>query len=159
MGWRIKYEGSPESGGTIEKYRCPSCGMEAYATEFPRYFFDKDGKWHDPNFCPWCGSDNREEQPETWTRLDVIIRNLEILREQYEEVKDLPEDEKWNYWEDEYGSSLLYGIDCHVIFQGDPPCLLDERGLSIDPKDPKERWARDDACAECKAIWLMGKYE
>lgn len=153
--WKIKYEGSPESGGTIGKYTCPYCGKSAYATEFPRYFEDENGHWHDPKYCPWCGH-NMNDYDKIPTKAEVIRDNMNNLIHSYEEYKD---DEDAIWWEDEYGGSLLYGIDCHVVFQGEPPCLLDERGLSIDPKTKEERWARDDACAECKAIWLMGKYE
>lgn len=67
------------------------------------------------------------------------------------------EDECW--WKDEYGNDLTEMIDCHVVFEGDPPCLLDERKIEWEPKAAKDRIAKQDACAECKAIWLMEKYE
>lgn len=153
--WKIKIEGSAESGGTIGKYTCSECGKSAYATEFPRYFEDKDGKWHDPKFCPNCGSHNADFDYIP-TKAEVIRDNMQNLIYSYNENKD---DKDIQWWCDEYGGDYLFGIDCHVVFQGEPPCLLDERNISIDPKEEKERWARDEACAECKAIWLMGKYE
>ena len=153
--WKIKYEGSPESGGTIGEYTCPFCGKSAYATEFPRYFEDEKGHWHDPKFCPNCGH-NMNDYDKIPTIAEVIRDNMTNLIHSYEEYKD---DKDIQWWCDEYGGDYLFGIDCHVVFEGEPPCLIEERGLSHDPKTKEERWARDDACAECKAIWLMGKYE
>lgn len=54
--WIIKIEGKPESGGTIGIYECSNCHKKACVTEFPQYFFDEKGIWHDPVYCPWCGS-------------------------------------------------------------------------------------------------------
>ena len=62
--WILKIEGKAESGGTIGLYECSNCHKKAYATEFPHYFEDEKGHWHDPHFCPWCGSDNRKEGAE-----------------------------------------------------------------------------------------------
>lgn len=56
--WILKIDGKPESGGTIGLYECSNCHKKAYATEFPRYFEDEKGRWHDPHYCPWCGSKN-----------------------------------------------------------------------------------------------------
>lgn len=158
MAWKIKIEGSAESGGTLGKYTCSRCGKSEYATLFPRYFFDEKQHWHHPNFCPWCGADNREHE-DGWTKAEVIIDQLQELIQSYKEWKADGSPDDFYWWKDEYGGNLTDDIDCHVIFEGEPPCLIEERGLSHDPKTKEERWARDDACAECKAIWLMGKYE
>ena len=153
--WRIKYEGSPESGGTVGKYTCPFCGKSAYATEFPRYFEDENGHWHDPKYCPNCGH-NMNDYDKQPTIAEVIRNNMDNLMWSYKEYGQ--EEDSW-WWEDDCGGDYLFGIDCHVVFQGDPPCLLDERGISIDPKTPEERRQMREACNECKAIWLMGKWE
>ena len=158
MAWKINIEGSAESGGTIGRYTCRECGKSAYATEFPRYFEDEKGKWHDPYYCPWCGSDQNEHE-DGWMIAEVIIYQLQKLIESYKEWKEDGSPDDYYWWKDEYGGNLTDDIDCHVVFEGEPPCLIEERGLSHDPKNKEERCARDDACAECKAIWLMGIYE
>lgn len=56
MNWILKIEGNAVSGGSLGRYECSSCHKAAYATEFPQYFFDEKGRWHDPVYCPWCGS-------------------------------------------------------------------------------------------------------
>lgn len=100
------------------------------------------------------------------TRADVVIQSMEALKENYEQAKadGALKEEAW--WEDEFGRDLTDMIDCHVVYQGDPPCLMDERGLSryLPPTATvQERCnntvACDRACAECKAIFLMGEYE
>lgn len=94
------------------------------------------------------------------TRLEVMIQSLNKLKEQYEQVKKDGELNEVYWWEDEFGADLTDGIDCHPVFEGEPPCLCKERGyfdkyeLSMD-----ERIKKAEACAECKAIWLMGEYE
>ena len=102
--------------------------------------------------CPWCGSNNREHD-EYFTNLDVIMYNLEELKKNHEVWKD-EEDKDYVWWETEYGGSCLYGIDCHPVFSDSPPCLLDERNI---PYDNSRK--REETCDECKALWLMEKYE
>ncbi len=70
------------------------------------------------------------------------------------------------WWEDEFGSDLTDMIDCHVVFADDPPCLLEKRGLSeqmpasaTSEEKCNNRVACERACAECKALWLMGEYD
>lgn len=87
------------------------------------------------------------------TRLEVIKQNLEALKENYEQAKKHNELNEIYWWEDETGFDLTDGIDCHVVFQGDPPCLCEERNCWDDT------FKKQAACAECKAIWLMGEYE
>ena len=64
------------------------------------------------------------------------------------------EDKDYVWWETEYGGSCLYGIDCHPVFSDSPPCLLDERNI---PYNNIRK--REETCDECKALWLMEKYE
>lgn len=152
--WIIKIEGSAESGGTIGKYECSNCHRVAYASEFPQYFFDKDHHWNDPNFCPNCGSDNRNKDI-VWSRLDVIVRNMEVLKENYEQYKkDIANGEDdYCFWQDEYGSDLTDMIDCHPVFSDSAPRLCEKRNCWDDQCE------KDEACAECKALWLMEEYE
>lgn len=153
--WKQRIKGSAKEGGTIGMFMCSNCNREFTAFQLP---LDEENGMAPPPYCPCCGEHNVGED-ESITILQVIRHNLLVLEEQYNECNELPDDEKYSYWEDEYGGSLLYGIDCHVVFQGEPPCLVEERGLEMYPDNQKERWKRDDACAECKAIWLMRKYE
>ena len=155
--WRIKFKGKPEDGGSIGIYTCSNCQKTACATEFPQYFFGKDGKWHDPNYCPNCGAYMKERDPEQgFSRAEVIMHNMSELIAMHEEYKDDP-DVYW--WQNEYGGDLTDMIDCHVVFGGDPPCLIDERGIEWEPITGEGRMQKQEACAECKAKWLMGKYE
>ncbi|MDD3747665.1 MAG: hypothetical protein PHD70_14490 [Anaerostipes sp.] len=82
--------------------------------------------------------------------IDAIIQNLNLLKEQYEKHKD---DEEYIWWEDEYGSSLVWEIECHPVFSDGTPCLNDTRGV----KYQERGWNRN--CSECKARWLMEIYE
>lgn len=100
------------------------------------------------------------------TRAEVIIQNMQDLMESYEQAEKDGELKEVFWWENEFGMDLTDMIDCHVIFKGEPPCLLDERGLNryntcAMTKEEKieHRCKCDAACAECKAIWLMGEYE
>ena len=124
-----------------DTWECSECGWEIYG----------DNK---TNFCPSCGDDKQDH--EEWTMAEVIRQNMTELIKNYKEYKDDP-DVCW--WCDEYGGYLADMIDCHVVFQGEPPCLCKGRGIDIYPKSKEERIKRDAACAECKAIWLMGVYE
>ena len=94
------------------------------------------------------------------TRLEVMIQSLNRLKEQYEQAKKDGELDEDYWWEDEYGYLLTDGISCHVVYKGDPPCLCEERGLfGRNDLSMDERIEQAQACAECKAIWLMGEYE
>jgi hypothetical protein len=91
--------------------------------------------------------------------INKLIENCECAKKN----KKLDED---IWWEDEFGSDLTDMIDCHAIFEGDPPCLLEVRNISTympDTGTAKERIdnqiKRQAACAECKAKWLMQEYE
>ena len=98
------------------------------------------------------------------TNLNVIMNNLIELKDNYEqwvvdkenaedqEERDELEDYVW--WEGEYGNDLVWQIDCHPIFKGDRPCLLDERHVKMDDKGLYKVH-----CCECKARWLMEIYE
>ena len=93
------------------------------------------------------------------TRAEVIIENLKNLKEQYEQAKADGELNEVYWWIDEYGADLTDEIDCHVVFQGEPPCLCEERNLNLYSKDLDEKMKAQAACAECKAIYLMGEFE
>ena len=94
------------------------------------------------------------------TRSEVMIQSLEILKAQYEEAKKAGELDEVFWWENEFGQDLTDGIDCHVIFEGQPPCLCKERGLFDEyPVTVENKIKRATACAECKAIRLMGEYD
>ena len=82
------------------------------------------------------------------TNLDVIIRNLTLLKEQKEN-----EDEDDIFWEDEFGNDLTYMIDCHPVFSDSTPCLNDVRNAEYDTAEYHEN------CEECKANWLLEEYE
>lgn len=125
-----------------DTWECSKCGWEIYSEN------------EKTNYCPSCGDDKQDR--EQYTRAEVIMLNMRELIDNYNEYKDDP-DIYW--WCDEYGGYLTDMIDCHVVFKGEPPCLLDERGIDISPDTSEERIKRDEACAECKAIWLMGVYE
>ena len=92
------------------------------------------------------------------TRAEVIIENLKTLTEQYEQAKSDGELDEIEWWTNEFGADLTDDIDCHVVFQGEPPCLCEERGLNMFSKDHEEKMKADAACSECKAIYLMGEY-
>lgn len=93
------------------------------------------------------------------TRLEVILQSLNTLKEQYEEAKAAGELDEVDWWIDEVGMDLTDGIDCHPVFKGEPPCLWNERGLNKYPLTVEDKIKRVEACAECKAIWLMGEFE
>ncbi|MDD4370963.1 MAG: hypothetical protein PHD56_07815 [Anaerostipes sp.] len=78
--------------------------------------------------------------------IDSIVLNLNLLKEQYEEHGNI-------WWEDEYGSSLVWQIACHPVFSDSTPCLNKVRGVEF----REEGW--DSNCEECKARWLMEIYE
>lgn len=93
------------------------------------------------------------------TRLEVMIQSLNRLKEQYEEAKKAGELDKVFWWENEFGENLTDGIDCHVVFKGEPPCLCKKRRLfDVYPVTVENKIKRATACAECKGIWLMGEY-
>jgi len=98
------------------------------------------------------------------TNLNVIMNNLIHLKEQYEywvqqkesaeTQEDLEDVIDYPWWTGEYEEDLTWQIDCHVIFEGDEPCLLDERHIEMD------RYGRyKEHCAECKAKWLMKEFD
>ena len=80
--------------------------------------------------------------------IDVLIQNLTLLKEQYENLDD---EDCW--WFDEYGASLVWQIACHPVFADSTPCLNEERGVEYE----EDGW--HDNCQECKAKWLMEEYE
>lgn len=84
--------------------------------------------------------------------IDVLIRNLEELREAMDEAKKSGDEVVYPY-EGEYGDDLTWQIDCHPVFKGDPPCLNGERGIEYAAKGWEEN------CRECKLAWLGRKYE
>jgi len=84
------------------------------------------------------------------TIVDYIIHNLKELKDNYDKYKDDP-DAMW--WEGEYGNDLVDCIDCHPVFKDGLPCLNDERGVDYQRKGWEEN------CRECKAKWLMQKFE
>lgn len=88
------------------------------------------------------------------TKLDVIVQNLTELKESYEQAKANNELDEINWWVNEYGSYLTDFIDCHPVFKDSKPCLLDKYKI-----DYEDHVKRNDACAECKAIWLMEEWE
>ena len=142
--WKINIEGSPKEGGTLGYYTCSCCNKTYPATQMPD---------DDINYCPRCGADMREKG--SYTRAEVLMHNMSELIDNYQ-CRTEP-DEAW--WENEYGSDLTDMVDCHVVFEGEPPCLLEKRGIDFTPNTMDERFKRDAACAECKAIWLMEVYD
>ena len=90
------------------------------------------------------------------TNAEVIIEHLQTLIEQWKQMEEEVEEGEEEYvpFEDEYGSDLTFMIDCHPVFKGDKPCLVEERGVDWD-----DHILRDRTCSECKAIWLMDEYE
>ncbi len=99
-------------------------------------------------------------------RAEVIIHNMQSLIEAYEQAENDNELDEVYWWEDECGTYLTDMIDCHVVFKGEPPCLLEERKLSeyMPSTATKEERVENQircqaACAECKARWLMREYE
>ena len=82
------------------------------------------------------------------TNLDVIVRNLLLLKEQ--EIT-ASEDDVW--WEDEFGNDLTDMISCHPVFKDSTPCLNDVRKVEYGSNEYREN------CKECKAEWLFEKYE
>ncbi len=149
--WIITYKGKAGDGGSVGFYECSNCHKKCCATEMPQYFFDNDGKWHDPNFCPNCGSDNREREDERWTNAEVIINNLQELLKNYEEWKN---EEGYRWWEDEFGSDLTWPVDCHPVFKDSTPCLNRER--HVEYGDGFEYY---ENCKECNARWLLEVFE
>lgn len=149
--WIITYKGTAVDGGSMGFYECSNCHKKCCATEMPQYFFDKDGKWHDPNFCPNCGSDNRKREDNRWNNAEVIITNLQELLSNYENYKD---EEDCYWWFNEYDSDLTWMIDCHPVFSDSTPCLNKERG---DPEYGSCEY--EENCKECKARWLLEVFE
>ena len=90
------------------------------------------------------------------TRAEVIIRNLQELIEKYKQMQEDVEqgEDPYEYHEGEYGNDLTWQIDCHPIFKGDKPCLLDERHVEMDKQGLYQAH-----CRECKARWLMEEYD
>lgn len=151
--WKINIKGKPEDGGSYGILTCSECNRAFPALLFP---CEEDGTFKNPNYCPNCGSDNRDREGRPWTRAEVIRHHMDELIKQYEEYKDEPD--TW-WWQGEYGDDLTDMIDCHVVFDGDPPCLVESRGIEWTPKTIEDRMRKNEACAECKAKWLMGVYE
>lgn len=96
-----------------------------------------------------------EEGKKQMTNAEVIIENLQILINQWEIMKQEVADGDDPYIpnESEYGEDLTWQIDCHPIFKGDKPCLLDVRNIEMDSKGLYKQH-----CSECKAVWLMEEY-
>lgn len=90
------------------------------------------------------------------TNAEVIIQNLQELIENWKTMKEDVKngDDPYIPSEGEYGQDLTWQIDCHPIFKGDRPCLLDERKIKMDDKGLYKIH-----CEECKAMWLMDEYE
>ncbi len=82
--------------------------------------------------------------------IDVLIRNLEELREAMDDAEKSKDELVSPY--DEYGNDLTWQIDCHPVFKGDT-CLNHERGIEYATKGWKEN------CRECKLAWLGMTYE
>ena len=91
-------------------------------------------------------------------RAEVIIGNLNNLIKQYKQAIADGELDEVEWWVDEYGADLTDEIDCHVVFQDEPPCLCEERNLNMFSKDHDEKMKAQAACSECKAIYLMGEF-
>lgn len=89
------------------------------------------------------------------TNLEVIIQNLENLKQAWEDMLNDAKKGEETYvpYEDEYGSDLTWQIDCHPIFKGDAPCLNKERGVEYGKPEFDENYK------ECKSMWLMRDYE
>lgn len=109
-------------------------------------------KGHESSFCE--AARNYEEylakvvETRAPTNLEVIIYNLMTFKMQQDEWKADPDYDGTSSTEDEYGSNLMWQVDCHPVFKDGPPCLQDERGHEYGTRE-----ARED-CIECKARWL-----
>ena len=87
--------------------------------------------------------------------IDVIIRNLQELKENWEQMeKEVAEgEEPYVPNEGEYGDDLVWSIDCHPVFKGQRPCLNETKNVKYGEKGWNEN------CRECTALWLMDEYE
>lgn len=108
----------------------------------------------------WCLCYEKNKSDE-YTNLDVIVSNLLDLKNEHEENKEEIEAGEYGpWWEDEYGSDCTWQIGCHPVFSDSRPCLNEERGVSYPSGNTWEdvrQWKAN--CSECKALWLLEKYE
>ena len=148
--WKVNIKGRPEDGGSYGLLTCSNCNRTFPTTQLPE---EKDGTFKNPNFCPECGADMREH--ENLTRAEIVMHNMSKLLDNYQ-CRTEP-DEVW--WEDYCGGDLTDMIGCNIGFKGSRSCLVSERQIEYLPPGREKMKNEQEACAECKAAWLMEVYE
>lgn len=84
-----------------------------------------------------------------WTNADVMIHNMARF---LVNAADPEDDTPW-YDVETGDDNLLWQIDCHPVFKNSTPCLNDVRCVGYN----EPGWSEN--CTECKAKWMLEKYE